>query len=105
MKLAGQTGSISPTTLFTPGDSGLYRVTVYLNSSAAGSGTIAGSVAWTDEVGPQAASGTVTNVDTYSSMNVIVRATSGNAIRYSTTEAGTSGAYNLFITVEQLEQD
>jgi hypothetical protein len=99
--------NIASTTLFTPPADGLYEVSVVqLVTSHGTSGTLVTTVAWTDEVGSTtatpAASLTVASNGRDSGI-VVISATAGNAISFSTTLTSVgSTTYRIKVAVKRL---
>jgi len=106
LRLPSQTAAIPSTSVFTPDYTGMYRVSVYLNSGNTGGGTITGNLSWTDDIGVQSATtGSVTSSQKAASSTVLVRCLSGTPINYSTVVTGTGVNYNIYYTVELVEAD
>ncbi|KKL83635.1 hypothetical protein LCGC14_1972760 [marine sediment metagenome] len=108
ISLTGQLASIGATTLYTPAAAGLYRVSVYMVCSSAGSGgTLDATIGWTDAVQAQSSSPAsqvdLTGEGNASQGTVFISSTAA-AITYATTVAGEGGApeYDLHITVERI---
>ena len=108
VSLTGQTASIGATTLYTPAAAGLYRVSVYMVCSKAGSGgTLDCTIGFTDVTQAQSVSpasqvdltgkGNASQGDSFISSTAV-------AITYATTVAGEGGApeYDIHFTLERL---
>lgn len=108
--LAGQTGSISSTVIFTAPNAGLYTISVYLVCSTASSdsntfNTVSTSITWTDEVQNQ-----IWNVDnlicnllgSYIAPSVkTIYIALGQTVSYSTsTNFSGNPSYDIFINVK-----
>jgi hypothetical protein len=119
-KLLNQTAPIPTTTIFTPTQTGLYRLSVYATITT--SDPISQSAwyfnySWSDDAGPQVAGGILFqsgasfgefNNDTSTLDGGQVKAfeaKAGTPITYSMTQAGASdsSAFSLYYTVERLE--
>jgi len=125
----GVTGTLGPVTMFTPGLSGVYRLSYYEEVTTAGpSGTQAPfgygffgmgtyngdealqtQVSWTDDVGPRTAIPVSTPLDTtsanYDQGDIVIRTVAGQAVAFTTALAATgpSGpAYSIFMRAEKL---
>lgn len=116
--LTGQTAPIPITTLLTPRNDGLYRVSAYLASAfPVDDGNVNFQVGWTDENGseqcPDLGNGTPCialfgnmHPSDHNDIVFMVRALAGTPITYSTSEIINPNGppiYELFITVEQLQ--
>jgi hypothetical protein len=99
--------NISPTLLFTPPVDGLYEVSVVqLVTSPGTSGTLTTTIAWNDEAGATTAVPAVAlsvAANGRDSGSIVISATSGNAISFSTvlTNVG-STTYRIKIAVKRL---
>lgn len=99
-----QSGSLSPTTIYTPASSALFRISGYLVGSAGMSGSPQVSVKYTDDLQAQ---DVILDLDfshgIYGHLEGIgvFRGTSSNVIQVYTTFGG-SGTYDLYIVLEQL---
>ena len=108
VKLTAQPSAIGTTTLFTPTSTGVFRVSVYIVDTAAGSaGTVSATIGWTDDEQAQTISTSTVPLATlgaFTQSTFFIEATSGNAITYSTAFAGAIGSpmYSLYVTVERL---
>jgi hypothetical protein len=124
-KLSHQTASIPTTTIYTPAQTGLYRLSVYATLLSTGGAT--GSywsfnLAWADDVGPQVIDSFLVGYDLTppgqfvqlwnSGFNIAMggpvttfEAKAGQPITYSVTQPnGSDGsAYSLYYTLERLE--
>lgn len=107
ISLTGQTDAITTTTMFTPTAVGVYRVSVYMVCTTAGTGTLSCTIKWTDDYQAQQSS-PASNVDlsgvgNAGSGNIPINATAA-AITYETAIAGKAGSpeYSLYIVLEQL---
>ena len=125
-RLVNQTAPIPTTTIFTPSQTGLYRLSVYatvLNSGVNGYSWYVG-LAWTDDQGQQSIPSLLWSWDqnppgqfwqglnqAYSNSPLpvggpatVFEAKAGTPITYSVTSAGADGtAYSLYYTLERLE--
>jgi hypothetical protein len=119
VSLTNQTAVIPTTTIFTPAQSGVYRVSTYLAQTAnlqTGLGTWYLEFNWTDEAGAEQAT-PIFVVDrqaapqAYGSTqagdlvnNFTFRAIAGQPVSYSVTDlgSGAAGTYELFIVLERL---
>ena len=108
VNLTAQTGSISNTTIFTPSAAGMYKASVYMVTTTAGSaGTVSCTIGWTDSAAAQTATPASTltlTSNTYSSGIAVIYSAASDAITYSTTVSGAVGspAYQLVISLERL---
>lgn len=108
VQLTGQTGDIATTTIITPAAAGLYRISVYMICTTAGTGTLSCTVDWSDSVGAKTLKPTA-DVDLASTANgatgnAFISSVTSVAITYATAIAGKAGSpqYSLFIVVERL---
>jgi hypothetical protein len=118
--LTGQTAEIPTTTLFTPKDAGVYRISAYLSMTTRGNdgNYLNLNVGWTDDGGPEGplqmlnVSDAQTTPSAYAfgpssnlEQTLIVRAVAGAPVTYIVTADGQpiSGAYELFLIAERLE--
>lgn len=106
--LTGQTGDIGATTLYTPLAAGLFRVSVYMICTTAGTGTLSLTLGWTDIVGAKTLKPTA-DVDLASTANgatgeAFISATTA-AITYTTAIAGKAGSpqYAVYMSVENIQ--
>jgi hypothetical protein len=103
----GQTGDITTTTIYSPLTTGFFRVSVYMICTTAGTGTLSGTIGWTDSVGAKTIS-PAGDVDLSSTANgstgISFIVANNSAITYATAIAGKAGspAYSLFVVLEQL---
>lgn len=110
ISLAAQSATIGDTTLFTPSVAGLYRLTVYLEVTTAGSaGNLTVQAKYSDENGAQAVNAlTATNLvltgTGFATGIVIIRSVSSVAIKYNVAVNGLAGSlkFNLNGTLERL---
>lgn len=97
----GLSASLAATTVFTPSNTGLYRVSVYAVVQS-GAGSIAGQVGFTDDYGAKDLS---TNLSAFStapaSVALTVKATAGNPITILWNLTGTA-TYDTYVVVESL---
>lgn len=108
IQLAGQTGDIGATTIYTPAAAGLYRLSVYSVCTTAGAGgTLDVTLGWTDV--EQAQTSVVINDLDLTTLgaagsNILFISPSAAAITYTTAIAGKSGSpeYTLDIVAERL---
>lgn len=103
------TGNISDQTLFTPTESGLYRISVYYEAANESGGSPSFTLSYTDAIGSQSA-----HMDTLSSPvsisageshSLFADMVSDNAVAFSVTlGAGDPGSitYNLYFVIEKL---
>ncbi len=108
--LINQAMAIPTTTILTPAQSGVFRVSPYM-AETFGSGSYTFNFNWTDDGGvPESAAmlhlagsagswGTDANSQTVGSFTF--RAAAGQPVSYST--SGSGGPYELFLTIERLE--
>jgi hypothetical protein len=111
-RATGQTASIVGTPIVTDGaanlPAGLYRVTYYINVTAAGTaGTVQFLIGYTDDAGSKTQTGTSVSLTTLGNMasGVMVLYTTGAAqVLYMATVAGATGTptYSLTLQVERL---
>jgi len=100
--------NITSTALFTPPVDGLYEVSVVqLVTSAGTAGTLSTTVAWTDEVGATTAtpaSGLTVATAGRDSGTIVISATAGNPISFSSALAGLVGTttYRVKVAVKRL---
>jgi len=112
-KLPNQTAPIPTTTVFTPSQDGLYRLSVYMTESVAvpTSGAYwTFNAAWSDDAGDEATGVPILNANqtpsgAYGYLTVLLQVKAGKPITYSTTLSnGTDGGtYSLYYTLERLE--
>lgn len=108
--LSAQAATISDTTIFTPLAAGMYRASVYVEVTTAGTaGTLAVQIKYSDDNGAQAVDplpvATLSLAATGFSQGIIViRSGSATAIKYNTTATGILGSprYALKIVLERL---
>jgi hypothetical protein len=119
VKLTNRTASVPDSILFTPTQSGLYRISVYMSMTApASGGAWQTSLSWTDDAGAEqlgAIAGIYNSAvppTDYSTdgregtpnLNPTIWAVAGAPVTYSVTGIGTvGGAYEMFMVAEQLE--
>jgi hypothetical protein len=119
-KLVNQTAPIPTTTIFTPAQSGLFRLSVY-GTITNGTGTDLTqwnyNPMWTDDSGiPLNAAGMLTSINTHNGSfqwtnigqmgaAITLEAKGGTPITYSVTQSGPldTSAYSLYYTLERLE--
>lgn len=105
--LTDQTADIATTSLYVPPTAGLYRTSVYMICTTAGTGTLSCTVGWSDNSGAKTLKPTG-DVDLASTANGatgdIFTQNTAVAITYATAIAGKAGSpkYLLAITVERL---
>ena len=100
LSFTAQTSGFGPATVFTPTDSGLYRVVIYGESSDQ-LGTFSVTMTWTDDFGANFK--ILSNEGFPGQGSRIVFATAGNPITITTSPSLSTGAtYNTFVIVEQL---
>jgi len=119
-KLVDQTQVISKTTLFTPSETGLFRVSVYMTQTKPVPASALWSFAlfWTDDAGDQAdqladlpTNALPPNSWAYSALypaGTVFEAVGGQPISYAVILGnhlgnGNGGRYSLYYTVEQLQ--
>lgn len=102
VELADQSGAISETTVFTPAEAGIYRLSVYLEYSEPGN-PYGPNFYWTDSSGnvntnPQ----TIGNTG-QAFASFIIHSVAGEPISFSTSPLNEAGAsYNVHIIIEKL---
>ena len=118
-KLVNQTSPIPTTTIFTPTQNGLYRLSVYATVTRTGSVATGWQydIFWTDDSGPQnggqglingsdgnTGSFTWTNAGNYGAV-LVLEAAAGTPITYDILQQGApdNAAYSLYYTLERLE--
>lgn len=111
--LSNQTNEIPTTTLFTPQQTGLYRVVAYLTATHPGDGqNVWGlQIQWSDDAGiEQSCLPNLNNAATppfaYVTPSISAfEAVAGVPVTYSVFSSGqpVSGAYSLYLTVERLQ--
>jgi hypothetical protein len=116
--LTKQSDPIPPTAIFTPTQSGLFRVSMYMTQTAPqASGLWALHIAWTDDAGVertyqpmillQADAHSPSAWGSYDGAPgsvVVIQAVAGQVIEYQVSgEHPTNGAFSLYMVVEQLE--
>jgi hypothetical protein len=118
---ANQTAPIPTTTLFTPSQTGLYRVSAYMTQVAVGDGnTLSLNLGWSDDAGQEATSITTPPIVQYTNSvppqawgwnyenspgNVITfEEKAGQPITYSVLypSGGNLGSYSVYLVVERL---
>lgn len=106
VQLTAQAAAINTTTLFTPSAAGLYRVSVYMNTTTTGTGSLSCTIGFSDEAGARTTSpaGTVDLSGLNASTGITFLSTNTTAITYATAIAGLAGSpkYSLRIVLEQL---
>ena len=108
--LSGQTATASAATIYTPTQTGWYKVGVYMNTTTAGSaGTATATVSWTDSVHSQSqvvpASGSLAlnTANAIQAASVILYSASGSPIQIATTvTANSGGVFSVQLIVERL---
>jgi len=117
--LTNQTAAIAPTTVFTPVQDGLFRMSVYMTQTPPTSSTDYWffNANWTDDAGAELAHQacalptTVTPPNAYvgevggnPGCVLVFRAKAGIPITYSTVEgfSGSGGAYSIYLALERL---
>ena len=99
-------GNISATTVYTPSDAGVYRISIYATMASGFGGGAATSVTWTDDRGARNAGVPFGNLQGSSNNDagaVIAFRALADAIQLSTDMAGSSSvAYTLYYVIEQL---
>lgn len=109
VSLTNQTQPLPSTPIFTPTNSGIFRISAYLSTSKTNnpfaSWTV--SLGWTDDIGPrQSGPKAFQNASTAGIGTFVVQSLGGQPLFFRTrSDSGASGSlrYNLFIVVEQLE--
>ena len=112
-KLPNRTAPIPTTTIFTPSQDGLFRLSVYMTQTVTvpTSGAVWGfNAGWSDDAGDEAIGEFLLNVNNpppgaYGFFTLILQVKAGKPITYSTTLSnGTDGGtYSLYYTLERLE--
>lgn len=107
--LTGQTGTISPTTIFTPAADGLYRISASVAcETAVATATVLATFGYKDisntaqTIASTTGTCTTLGVASVGGLSVTFQAKSGNAVTYATTIAN-APHYALRFVVEQLE--
>jgi hypothetical protein len=107
--LTAQNATIGATNLMASAPAGLYRISYYLHTTAAGSaGTVLLTLAWNDGVAQSFATTALTLAavvaGTLNSGNIVIKSASGQAITYATTVAGVIGnpTYALGVRIERI---
>lgn len=108
--LSNQTAAIPTTTLFTPAQTGVYRISAYMTMVAAGSSTTGWSIFanYTDDAGAQTLGCSVSSEPVPGSVGfctLLVHAIAGTPVAYSTNTYGQGdsyGTYDLFLRAERL---
>jgi hypothetical protein len=101
--------NIASTTLFTPASTGLFEVSVVqLVTTAGTAGTLSTTIAWTDEVGATTATpaaGLTVATTGRDSGIIVISATAGNAISFSSSLSGLVGTttYRVKVAVKRLQ--
>jgi len=116
-KLVNQTGPIPTTTILTPAQSGLYRLSVYATMTTSSSSSWSFTPNWTDDSGASlTTNGVLLSQGTPGpffepgagftlGVPIILEAKGGTDITYSVTQSGPpdGSAYSLYYTLERLE--
>jgi len=108
VSLPGQNTDLGPVTLFTPASTGVYRASVYLATTTADvtAGTVTANMEWTDDAQLETASTSALSLAVlgFTSSTFVIESTSGNPIRYSTTNTGffNTSFYSIYIVIEKL---
>jgi hypothetical protein len=117
-KLVGQTQAIAKTTLYTPSETGLFRVSFYICMTKPGSPNRqwAVSLTWTDDAGLEANQLADVDMNTLPpnawaisytpTPGFVFEAVAGQPISYAVVSSlgtGSKGTYSLYYTVEQLQ--
>lgn len=112
-KLPNQTAPIPTTTIFTPSQDGLYRMSVYMTQVVAvptSGSTWTFNLGWSDDAGDEATNQILLGVNQTPTgaagwVTLLLQAKAGKPITYSTTLSnGTDGGtYSLYSTLERLE--
>src|SRR6266446_5454833 len=112
-KLPNRTAPIPTTTIFTPSQDGLYRLSVYMTESIAvpTSGAYwVFNAGWSDDAGDEAIGEILLNVNqtpsgAYGFFTLLLQVKAGKPITYSTTLSnGTDGGtYSMYFTLERME--
>lgn len=103
LTLTGQTGSVSATTLYTPGADGDFFVTIY-SSCGSGTGTsYETDIEYTDEFRTYTGTfETSAGSNGNSHFERVIHAASGQPIQYATTYEGGTSACDTFVKVVKL---
>jgi len=100
-----QGASITTTNLLASASAGLYRISAYLATSTNGTGNVVTTLGWTDTVGAKtlASPATLTlTTGAFVQSTVFAQVAAASNITYATAWT-TSGAYNLYLTLERLQ--
>jgi hypothetical protein len=106
--LTNQTSGVPKTTLVTPANSAVYRVSAYISNQTDNTGSAwCLSLGWTDENGARTKTlqASTTYAPTWASEVFVARDLAGSALTYSTNEClGQSTLpYETFVTVERVQ--
>lgn len=101
-----RTTAISPTTLFTPAEDGLFVLHYYVSPRTGSTGNVSTTATWTDDGGPQSdnlSGSDFSDSTSGSSGSMTFRAKASQAIDVSTALFGGSGqVYDAYYTLIQL---
>ena len=106
LSLTDETAAIAATPLFTPLVSGLFRVNVYMATTAGTftGGAIAAVITWEDEGGARQQNNIQLTGLGFAQGSVLLHAISGQAIQFSTTDTATGPpTYEAFVTLDRLQ--
>ena len=120
-KLRNQTAGIPTTTIFTPTQDGLYRLSVYATITtvaSSGSDSWLYNFEWTDDAGPQSVTALLISLNNQSGQFLqlvntggqvlggpvlLFQAKAGTPVTYGVNGAVDGSAYSLYYTLERLE--
>lgn len=106
VQITAQTAAITTTTLFTPAAAGLFRVSVYMDTTTTGTGTLTCTIGFSDDASTRTTqpAGSVDLSGLNASTGITFIASGAVAITYATAIAGLAGSpkYSLRIILEQL---
>ncbi len=106
LSFTGETAAIAANTLFTPLISGLFRVNLYMATTAGTftGGAITAVITWKDEGGSRQQNSIVLTSLGFAQGSVVVHAISGQSIQFSTTDTATGPpTYEAFVTLDRLQ--
>jgi len=116
--LTGQTAAIPTTTIFTPTQTGLYRISAYLTVTQPGTGSDAWNLylGWADAAGSELFTSNIAAIQNNATPpnayvnnvygpgdTMIIEAVVGTPVTYQVFTSFPSGTYSLYITAELLE--
>jgi hypothetical protein len=98
-----QTGDIAATTLFTPAQDGLFRLSTYSDLTGAAGDEAHGGFEWTDDVKSHHENLSVGPSDQQEGGSRMVRCVAGQPIKYFTSTFLSAGqSYNAYAAIEQI---